>query len=187
MKPTERNIVILLNGAGSSGKNSTARALQEVASISLLHVAMDAFIDMMPARLLGAPEGLTLRRVEGDPHPAVSVESGPVAQRAFKGMRHAVPALAEQGNNLVVDNVMLGDEAEDYRRLLNGQALRIVGLFAPLEVLEQRERSRGDREIGLARWQYDRVHQGIAYDLEIDVATSSPLPNAERIRAAFSL
>ncbi|MFZ0017309.1 MAG: hypothetical protein WAL10_08230 [Acetobacteraceae bacterium] len=44
--------------------------------------------------------------------------------------------------------------------------VHFVGLFAPLDVLEARERQRGDRLIGLARWQYHRVHSGIAYDLD---------------------
>jgi chloramphenicol 3-O phosphotransferase len=62
-----------------------------------------------------------------------------------------------------------------------------VGLFAPLEVLEARERERGDRELGLARWQYDRVHQGVVYDLELDTAVATPLENAGNIRDTFGL
>ncbi|MDP3746426.1 MAG: hypothetical protein Q8Q88_05180 [Phenylobacterium sp.] len=96
--------------------------------------------------------------------------------------------MAAQGNNLVVDDVMIGQgEAAEYRRILSGHAVRLVGLFAPLEVLEARERARGDREIGLARWQYDRVHRDIAYDLELDTSATTPLENAEKIRDAFGL
>ncbi|MDE2063774.1 MAG: hypothetical protein KGJ00_15330 [Bradyrhizobium sp.] len=62
---------------------------------------------------------------------------------------------------------------------------RFVGLFAPLEVLEARARARGDREIGLARWQYGRVHEGVAYDLEIDTTTMDPMDCARLIRDAF--
>ena len=63
----------------------------------------------------------------------------------------------------------------------------LVGLFAPLDVLEQRERDRGDREPGLARWQFDRVHRGLTYDLEIDTVQTTPLEAAHRIRSAFEL
>ena len=65
--------------------------------------------------------------------------------------------------------------------------MRFVGLFAPLDILETRERGRGDREIGLARWQHERVHQGMIYDLEIDTTTTTPLENAQRIRDAFGI
>jgi chloramphenicol 3-O phosphotransferase len=106
----------------------------------------------------------------------------------MSGMRRAVAAMAEQGNCLVVDDVMLGGgEAEDYRRLLSGFDVHFVGLFAPLDVLEQRERDRGDRVLGLARWQYERAHQGMAYDLEIDTTRLSPSEAAETIRQAFDL
>jgi chloramphenicol 3-O phosphotransferase len=57
----------------------------------------------------------------------------------------------------------------------------------PLDVLEERERKRGDRDIGLARWLYDRVHQGIRYDLEIDTSFADPAKCAQQIRAAFGL
>ena len=54
-------------------------------------------------------------------------------------------------------------------------------------MLEAREQARGDRALGLARWQHERVHLGLDYDLEIDTATASPLDCARRIKAAFSL
>ena len=44
---------------------------------------------------------------------------------------------------------MLENEQEEYAALLSGFAIFFVGVFAPLEVLEARERQRGDRLIGL--------------------------------------
>ncbi len=184
MPPT----VILLNGVGSVGKSSTARALQAIASRPFLHVAMDAFLDMLPAHLIGHPDGLVFEPGEADGHPALAVRSGPVLGRAMAGMRHAVAALAAQGNELIVDEVMFGPaNAQEYRRLLPHAELRLVGLFASLDVLEAREQARGDREVGLARWQHPRVHRDMAYDLEIDTADTTPEENARRIKAAFRL
>jgi chloramphenicol 3-O phosphotransferase len=182
-----RQHVIVLNGVGSVGKSSTARALQTLTAEPFLHVAMDAFLEMLPAAMFGHPDGLVFETIEQDGQPSVIVRSGPAVERTLSGMRHAIAAMAQQGNNLVVDDVVLGDEARDYRRLLADFDLRLVGLFAPLEVLEARERARGDRAIGLARWQYDRVHQGVAYDLEIDTTTVTPLQAAAEIRDAFDL
>jgi chloramphenicol 3-O phosphotransferase len=82
---------------------------------------------------------------------------------------------------------MLEDEMADYQALLAGFTLHLVGVFAPLDVLEARERARGDRLIGLARGQYDRVHRGKTYDLEIDTSTATPAECAERIKRAFGL
>ena len=75
----------------------------------------------------------------------------------------------------------------EYRALLSPFDVRWVGLFASLDVLEARERERGDRHIGLARWQYDRVHRDMIYDLEIDTTATTPAENARKIRDAFGL
>jgi chloramphenicol 3-O phosphotransferase len=182
-------VVIVLNGVGSAGKSSTAKALQRIAREPLLHVSMDAFLEMLPARMFGHPDGYIFETTtDDDGKPTVVIHSGPVLARLMSGMRAAVSAMAEQGNNIVVDDVMFGgDEAEHYRSLLGKFDFHLVGLFAPLEVLEQREKARGDRDLGLARWQYDRVHQGVCYDLEIDTSRLTPAEAAETIRAAFDL
>lgn len=180
--------IIVLNGAGSAGKSSTARALQEICGRPFLHVAMDAFLDMLPAAMFGHAEGMIFEKLDDGGKPSVAIRTGPVMDAAMRGMRRAIVAMAGQGNNLIVDDVILdpADEA-DYRALLLGFETRFVGLVAPLEALEARELARGDREIGLARWQYDRVHKGRVYDLEIDTAATTPAQNAVMIRAAFGL
>lgn len=179
--------IIILNGASSVGKTSTARALQAIATRQLLYVAMDAFLEMLPARMIGHAEGLVFEPVEDPGGVCLAVRSGPVVERALAGMRRAVAALARAGNSLIVDEVMWGDEAADYRALLADFDLRFVGLFAPLDVLEAREKARGDRDLGLARWQVGRVHRGLDYDLEIDTAAATPEQAAARICEAFGL
>ena len=180
--------IIILNGPGSVGKSSTARALQTIAAEPFLHVAMDAFLEMLPPAMFGDPRGYVFETTRTDGHPSVVIHTGPVFERAMRGMRQAIAAMAAQGNNLIVDDVMIGGgEAEEYRSLLAPGDLRFVGLYAPLAVLEARERDRGDRAIGLARWQYERVHRGVRYDLEIDTTATTPMESAERIRAAFDL
>ena len=185
---TRRARVIILNGVGSVGKTSTARALQQIAASPLLHVSMDTFIAMLPDRMFGHPDGMVFEPSDDNGKPSILVRSGSVMARTMSGMRHAIAAMAEQGNDLVVDDVMIGNgEAQAYRALLSRFDMRMVGLFAPLDVLETRERARGDREIGLARWQYERVHRGLSYDLELDTAASTPAEIAGRIRDAFDL
>lgn len=183
----ERQVILVFNGVGSSGKSTTARALQARARVPLLHVEMDGFLDMMPAGMFGAPDGLRFRPGLRDGHPVVDIEVGPVCRRLLDGMRHAVAAMAARGNSMIVDDVMLAGEMEEYRRLLAGHDLRFVGFFAPLEVLEARERARGDREPGLARGQVDLIRPGAGYDLEIDSSALTPDEAAARICAAFGL
>lgn len=179
--------IILLNGVGSAGKSSIAKALQTITAEPFLHVAMDAFLDMMPARYWDHPDGLVFETVQQDGRPAVVIKSGPVVDRTLIGMRHAVAAMARAGNNLIVDDVLLENEMAQYAALLADVIFHAVGVFAPLDVLEARERARGDRLIGLARWQYDRVHQGKRYALELDTGKSTPMECAALIKQRFGL
>ncbi len=180
--------IILLNGVGSVGKSSTARALQAITRTPFLHVAMDSFLAMLPPAMMGHPDGLTFETVLDTGHPSIVIQSGPVLDRAMRGMRHAITAMAAQGNHLIIDEVLLSpDKQQAYRDALSGFDTRWVGLFAPLDVLEARERSRGDRAIGLARWQFERVHAGLHYDLEVDTTQSRPEQTAHLIRTRFNL
>jgi chloramphenicol 3-O phosphotransferase len=179
--------VILLNGAGSVGKSSIAKALQAITAEPFLHVEMDAFLNMMPERCWNHPDGLIFETRQQDGKPSVVIRSGPVAERTLRGMRHAIAAMARQGNNMIVDDVLLENELAEYAALLADFTFHTVGVFAALDVLEARERARGDRLIGLARWQHDRVHRGKRYDLKLDAGSATPAECAERIKRAFGL
>jgi chloramphenicol 3-O phosphotransferase len=180
--------IVLLNGVGSSGKSTIARALQAITDAPFLHFAMDSFIEMLPAPGHRDDDGLVFERVMGHQRPAVAIHVGPVAERLLRGMRHAVAAMAREGNNLIVDEVMLEEiAAAEYDELLRGFQVHRVGAFCPLEVLEARESARGDREVGLARWQYDRVHRGKTYDLEVDTSLETPEACAAKIKRHFGL
>ncbi|MBI2257119.1 MAG: chloramphenicol phosphotransferase [Proteobacteria bacterium] len=179
--------IIILNGVGSVGKTSIAKALQEITPTPLLHVSMDVFCEMLPPAYFDHPDGMRFVIEEADGKPSVAIHSGPVIERLMDGMRHAIAALASRGNDLIVDDVMLGDEPDEYRRLLAPYRVHWVGVMAGLDLLEAREKSRGDRMIGLARWQFDRVHAGRHYDLEIDTGDLTAEQAAKRIKERFRL
>ena len=184
---TTKARIVLLNGVGSAGKSSIAKALQTMTSEPFLHVQMDAFLDMLPEGYQDHPDAFTYETVHENGKPLVVIGAGPVGERLMRGMRHAIAALAGQGNNLIVDEVLTGGTSAEYADLLSPFQVFLVGVFAPLDVLEARERQRGDRLIGLARWQYDRVHKDMTYDLEIDTSTASPMECARLIRDRFRL
>jgi chloramphenicol 3-O phosphotransferase len=179
--------IVLLNGVGSAGKSSIAKALQEMTTEPYLHVQMDAFLEMLPETLQENLPGFAYRTTWEDGKPSVAIEAGPVGRRAMQGMRHAIAAMARQGNNLIVDDVMLDGEMAHYQALLSGFELFRVGVFAPLDVLEARESAREDRLPGLARWQFERVHEGVAYDIEVDTSRLTPPECAHLIQQRFQL
>lgn len=181
--------IVLLNGVGSSGKTSIAKALQAITRMRFLHVAMDAFLDMLPLAYQDHPDSFRYEALTEDGHPSIAIHAGPVGESVMRGLRAAVAALAQEGNNLIVDDVLFGEQGgvSDYRHRLAGHDLMLVGVHAPLEVLEAREKARGDRLIGLARWQFPRVHAGIIYDLEVETSNASPEACAQAICDRFDL
>ena len=179
--------IVLLNGVGSAGKSSIARALQAITAAPYLHVQMDSFLDMLPDALQDHADGFSYETVQRDGKPSVVIRTGAVGEKTLRGMRHAIAAMAGQGNDLIVDDVLCNGELSDYVELLSAFDLHLVGVMAPLEVLEAREAQRTDRLPGLARWQYERVHQDICYDLEVDTSRFTPLECARRIQQQFRL
>ncbi|WP_456238127.1 phosphotransferase-like protein [Mesorhizobium neociceri] len=134
--------IVLLNGVGSAGKSSIARALQTITAAPFLHVQMDVFIDMMPEAFQNHADRFSFETVLEDGKPSVVIRSGPVGARTMRGMRHAIAAMAGQGNNLIVDDVLCNGGISEYLQLLSGFDLHLVGVIAPLDVLEAREAAR---------------------------------------------
>ena len=98
----EAGLVVVVNGASSSGKTSLARALQLLAPDPWLHAGIDRFWGMMPQgwMQLGAraEEGVSWLRGEDEyGRPVVHTVPGPVATRMARGMHRAVAALWPAG------------------------------------------------------------------------------------------
>lgn len=179
--------IVLLNGVGSAGKSSIARALQGITRDPFLHIEMDAFLEMLPANSFDTPQGLTFRASTVEGRTVVDIETGELAALALHGMRRAIGAMADAGLNLIVDDVAGAADIGEYRTLLRDHRLWVVGVMASLPTLEAREQERGDRAIGLARGQFPAVHQGIDYDVVIDTDTLSAEQCAARLAANLGL
>lgn len=178
--------VIVLNGVGSAGKTSTAKALQRIAADPWLHVSGDVFLNMIAPQMWGDPRGILVRQFEDEGSPSVDIEMGVELHRLMEGMRASVAALARAGNNCIVDDLMLSaTDQQSYWKLAENLTIEFVAIHAPLGILEERERKRGDRLIGLSRWQFPRVHRGIQYDFEIDSTEIEPKDVAIAIASAL--
>ena len=87
------------------------------------------------------------------------------------GLHRSVAALAQAGNNILVDHLLQDDGSlEECVENWVGLDVLFVGVKCPLEVVEEREKKRGNRTIGTARSQSERVHAHGLYDLEIDTS-----------------
>ena len=173
--------IIYLNGPSSAGKTTLARALQNKLRTLFLMIGIDQIIFMMPEKAndwneaANAP-GFSPQPVAGDKQEVMEykIHYGPFGKRMMQALKDIVVALAKSDYSIIVDDVSIGKEEVDawHSALKNFQVLW-VGLIAPITVLEQREKDRGDRKPGLARWQAKHVHVGVKYDLMIDTYEKS--------------
>ena len=182
--------IVILNGTSSSGKTTLARALQATLDEPHLEAGLDRFLWALPAPYLNTSLWHEVFRYDwppdGDPAGLV-IRPGPLGDRPVAGMYRAIAALARAGNNVVADHVLLdADWLTDCARALDGCRVLFVGVVCPLDVLEERERARGDRTLGQARAQYGPVHAHGAYDLEVDTSRLDPVACAEHVRRALA-
>jgi chloramphenicol 3-O phosphotransferase len=197
--------IVLLNGTSSAGKSTIASYLQESMDEPYLRTGIDHWLERMPPSFFVTTNGDTQESADGyllifrDGQVETSVSAagateyhgarlsevrvGPAALRFLSGMYMAVRAIAAAGTNVIVDDVIY-----DMRVLraaacaLSGKHAFFVGLRCPLEIVEQRERERGDRAIGGARAFHDLVHQGGVYDLELNTSVISARKCARAIK-----
>jgi len=151
--------IVLLNGASSAGKSTLARALQEAIDEPFLHVSSDHLVDagMLPRR----------RAADGGPFDWWHQ----MRPRFFAGFHGCLPALARAGNDLIVEHIIeFARWRQDLAALLAGLDVFLVGVHCDLDVLDGRERERGDRRIGEGRSHVtvDGIHTFGPYDLDVD-------------------
>jgi chloramphenicol 3-O phosphotransferase len=175
--------VILVNGPSSAGKTTLCRALQAAIEEPYLVTAFDDFVFMAAPRYYrgadtahqDAHDLYTALGVEmmttsppGGP-PAVTARFGPVFRRILDAMAPAVRALVDGGNAVIFDHV-LHDRAmqESCRKAFDGLDVFSVGVTCAIEILEERERERGDRVLGRARGLAGVVHGFMSYDIMVD-------------------
>ncbi len=182
----KRGNIIVLNGTSSSGKSSVLRALQQVLDEPYLDAGIDKFIFMLPKRYLDAPLWHEVFkytcRIPDDPLSLV-IRAGPLGHQLMAGMHRSIATLAEAGLNVLADHVLLEPAwVRECAEMFGKFNALLVGIRCPLEVLEQRERSRRDRTVGQARAQFDLVHAHGVYDVEVDTSILSPMDCALQIK-----
>lgn len=194
--------LILVNGPSSAGKTTLCRALQAALAEPYLVTGFDDFIFMSAPRYYrGADTGRQNERdaytalgvemvttsAPGTP-PSVTAKFGPVFRRLVDSMAPAVRALVDGGNAVIFDHV-LHDRSmyESWRAAAAGLDVFTVGVTCPLDILEVRERSRGDRVLGRARGLVDVVHSFMTYDLTVDTGTGDTGACVSSVTAALAV
>jgi chloramphenicol 3-O phosphotransferase len=171
----KKPFAVYLNGTSSAGKTTIRRALQEAIEIPVLTTG----IDLLIRRIL--PDKAFLQRSTQDDFYSVTESDsqgcavprlfmGERAKNAYHGLIAATVALLKTGNSVIIDDVAIAGkwQVDLWKEALSEFPSIFVGVHCSLEVLQQREKARGDRPLNSAQGQYDIVHKEIEYDLNID-------------------
>jgi chloramphenicol 3-O phosphotransferase len=161
-------LVIILNGASSAGKTSTADALACLIKPSLSYISLD---DVLIKTNTGNKIAVWLQHLTG-------TRKNTVFRLLNEEIRQA--AMSE-GTTIVDVCYMLPGSMIELARMINTNNVYLIGIKPPLSVSEQWERQRGDRRIGQARKHYYSAHQHNIYDLVIDTSGTTPLNAANEI------
>lgn len=179
--------IIILNGAPRAGKSSIGAAIQEYFEGVWMHLGVDHWMQMIPARFR---PGMGLR--PGGERP----ELEPLVVTLYAALYESIAAHSRLGLNVVVD---IGHhDAYSFPRALlpactrrlSGLPVLFVGVRCPLDVILERRRSsgylagepgEGEVPLPVRRWQ-EAVHQPGIYDLEVDTALLRPEECAACIR-----
>lgn len=149
--------VVILNGASSSGKSTTARELVAMLDPIYCHLGIDMFRSR--ARRSGLdPDAQRVR-----------------TQRLAFGFHRAVAGFAAAGNNVVMDH-LLGERwrVRDIATVFADHDVILVGVHCSIDELRRREHARGNRGIGRAESQITSIHAHMRYDVEIDTSVMAP-------------
>lgn len=175
-----KGVVIVLNGTSAVGKTSIIRAFQAKRTELWLSAGIDNFfVGVLPPKfyLEDKPEHHTVMHgvaTESNGKKLFTLYIGAAGQQVIKGMHRAIAAYANEGNNVIVDyiaydKVWRGDLIDS----LKGLTVFFVGVSAPLEVIEEREKRRATSPVGHARSIYHTVHDGWHYDMEFDMSSTT--------------
>ena len=155
----EHGKIILISGTSSSGKSTLAKGLQKSLADPFLHLQLDSYIEMLPR-----------------------TDDWEMFRRMVRGLNRSVAVMTEEGNNLIVDHVLIDNAwLEQLLELLRERYVLFVGLDCPLEELERREQERDARRQGFARQQFDNIHTNKIYDLKLDTSVLSAEECVERV------
>ncbi|GAA2758433.1 hypothetical protein GCM10009872_37930 [Actinopolymorpha rutila] len=154
-EPDVRGRVIVLNGIPCSGKSTLARAFQADLDEPWLGIDLDMFTPRLPPRRTWT-EQRALRRI-------------------VAGGNAAVAAVAEAGNNIVIELVARKDPGAsmtlvDLFERLAALDVLVVCLRCSIESAESREASRPDDMRGLVQRDYGNVEED-SFDAVVDTDT----------------
>jgi chloramphenicol 3-O phosphotransferase len=150
---TSSGIIVVLNGPSSAGKTTLARRVRAHVGDTVAAISIDQLFAFM--------------------HPDAKNNWNLFSALSEAAFASAV-ALSDAGFHVIVDTVFERIESlRSAERVFAGRVFHLVSVTCDLEELERREALRGDRRIGHARDQLQRVFFDADYALRLDTSRRS--------------
>lgn len=163
--------IIFLHGASSSGKSTIARALQARIEKPFRHISINHLRDS------GV---LPMSRFRGG-----EFRWSDIRATFFDGFHYSLKAYVDAGNDLILEHILdTNGWLEMLRNLFAKHDVLFVGVHCPLDLLVEREAARGDRALGSARQDYETIHLGKIYDIEVNSIDGTDI-NVEKVLTAW--
>ena len=147
----EKGKIVFLSGLTSTGKTSICKELEKRKRYSYFIMGFDLFEETIPEW------SYTDERYA----------------KAIVAMYHAAKSLADQGQNVLIDGLIMNFPGMDHhyallREIFNGYPLIIIDVHCDMEQLRLRNIQRGDRRENQSETQRLLVDQDVRYDYRID-------------------
>ena len=173
----KQGIIVLMNGTSSSGKTSISIELINQKEILFHHLSIDDFFnnfnDFIDNKF---PDFKPTREV--DDQVIAQIIFDPIISMYYS----TIKLFSEMGLNVIADTVIDNDKRfNECLDVFFDQPTLFIGVTCSKEELIRREQLRGDRQIGLASSQFDKVYCFNEYDLEVNTEEMDPLQCAEKI------
>jgi chloramphenicol 3-O-phosphotransferase len=152
---TKRGNIIILNGVSSSGKTTLTKALQRAFDEHYFWIANDTFCYMCSEKFW-------------------DIDGEATHNRAMMAMFHTIKTFSDLGYNVIVDHVFVDIDTvatlEKCIEILSDYKVYFIRVDCEIYELERREKQRGDRNIGQAKYQLDHIHKHNLYDYTVDTS-----------------
>lgn len=173
----KQGLIVLMNGTSSAGKTSISHELINQKEILFHHLSIDDFFHNFNEFIDKKFPDIEPTR-EVDDHVVAQIIFDPIVSMFYS----TVKLFSEMGLNVIVDTVIEHDKwFNECLDVFSDQPTLFIGVICSKEELIRREQIRGDRQIGLASSQFDKVYCFNEYDLEVNTEELNPIECAEKI------
>jgi chloramphenicol 3-O-phosphotransferase len=175
-------VILFICGTSSVGKSSVCHALKKFLGDKWLYFDMDGYLAMLGERLANlhhdSPDVCKKNEVvyaHKHENGSYEIVVGPLCTKLFSTIPEVLSILAKAGFNIIVDSLITKKiELHDFKSALKGYDCQFIFLDAPLEVINQREETRGDRLKGSAEHWLNSFDFQNECDFILDTSDKTP-------------